>query len=389
MLSKTEIQYLQGNKQVSATFAYKLNHSIKKKVARFINLELPLLQQNHILDLISIQSLGKAKVAGPNPAQGFLFSPKESQFEVFKGSTNSDSTLPNSVRILPNSVRLTNDSRIDWVKYEQYLEKNFNKPTAKARYSYSKKFHSVLANGDATSLAILSFDKRMHVMKGLATLSKFLGCYDKWKKIVENYQLSWSDNGKGGGAYSKGLEIFHNIYGNNNYQEMIKQLKNACSNLDKKYSSVLLYCTLTGLRPAEACISIKLLKERKQDYLSKDNRILEHFKFPEVFMRRTKNSYISIVFEKISEIIDNSESISYDSIRLALRRQNLKMNMSICRKIFATFLRNEGIEQEIIDLLHGRIPKSVFVRHYYRPDLSKFDMIREKLTKLHKYLITE
>ncbi|MDN5845258.1 MAG: hypothetical protein L0H53_03180 [Candidatus Nitrosocosmicus sp.] len=56
--------------------------------------------------------------------------------------------------------------------------------------------------------------------------------------------------------------------------------------------------------------------------------------------------------------------------------------MSYCRKIFATFLRNEGVEPELIDLLQGRIPNSVFVRYYYRPDSSKFDEIREKLIKL-------
>ncbi len=51
-------------------------------------------------------------------------------------------------------------------------------------------------------------------------------------------------------------------------------------------------------------------------------------------------------------------------------------------KIFATFLRNEGLESEIIDLLQGRIPNSIFVRHYYRPGLTKFDEVRNKLDKL-------
>ena len=73
MLSKTEIQYLEGKKQFSKSFEYKLKHSIKKKVALFADNELPLLQENHLLDLISIKSLGKAKVAGSIPAQGFLF----------------------------------------------------------------------------------------------------------------------------------------------------------------------------------------------------------------------------------------------------------------------------------------------------------------------------
>jgi hypothetical protein len=33
-------------------------------------------------------------------------------------------------------------------------------------------------------------------------------------------------------------------------------------------------------------------------------------------------------------------------------------------------LRNKGIEPEIIDLLQGRISRSVFVNHYYRPDIN-------------------
>ena len=65
------------------------------------------------------------------------------------------------------------------------------------------------------------------------------------------------------------------------------------------------------------------------------------------------------------------------------------MNISICRKIFATFLRNEGVEQEFIDLLQGRISKSVFVMHYYRPDSSKFDEIRKKLANLHSLLLNQ
>ncbi len=79
--------------------------------------------------------------------------------------------------------------------------------------------------------------------------------------------------------------------------------------------------------------------------------------------------------------------MSYNALKLMLKRKGLNMNMYYCRKIFATFLRNEGIEPEIIDLLQGRIPNSVFVRHYYRPDSSKFDLIREKLTKLHGLLL--
>ena len=69
------------------------------------------------------------------------------------------------------------------------------------------------------------------------------------------------------------------------------------------------------------------------------------------------------------------------SLVSALKRSihDYRINTKYCRKIFATFLRNNGIEQEIIDLLQERLPKSIFVRHYYRPDLEKFDRIRSLL----------
>ena len=39
---------------------------------------------------------------------------------------------------------------------------------------------------------------------------------------------------------------------------------------------------------------------------------------------------------------DKCNGVSYNSLRLAMRRQGLKMNMSICRKIFATLIGQEG-----------------------------------------------
>jgi intergrase/recombinase len=58
--------------------------------------------------------------------------------------------------------------------------------------------------------------------------------------------------------------------------------------------------------------------------------------------------------------------------------------MYYCRKVFATFLRNKGIEPEIIDLLQGRISSSVFVNHYYRPDIN--EMITKKIRPLLREL---
>ncbi|HZL24607.1 MAG TPA: integrase [Nitrososphaeraceae archaeon] len=218
-------------------------------------------------------------------------------------------------------------------------------------------------------------------MKALSVLSKFIGCYDMWKEIKERYQLKWSNG-------NNSLQVFQTIVNNEtNYDSMLKWVKDTCLQIPKSYANILIYCTLTGLRADEACQSISIIKNNLENYLNKDKNILEHFKFQNVFLRKTKQSYISIVNDSILELANNASNFSYNALRCHLRRKNIQMNMNYCRKIFATFMRSNGIEQEIIDLLQGRIPKAVFVRHYYRPDLERFEKIRGLLDNLYKQII--
>ncbi|MBA2268597.1 MAG: hypothetical protein H0W19_09720 [Nitrosopumilus sp.] len=70
-----------------------------------------------------------------------------------------------------------------------------------------------------------------------------------------------------------------------------------------------------------------------------------------------------------------------------MKRKSIDMNMYYCRKVFATYLRNKGIESEIIDLLQGRIISSVFVNHYYRPDIN--EIITKRIRPVLNSLLIE
>jgi len=168
---------------------------------------------------------------------------------------------------------------------------------------------------------------------------------------------------------------------------MLDWLKQAYQTLPERYGNALLFNSLTGLRPKEACESIKIIQSDIDEYLIKDTMFLEHFRFPDIFIRRTKNAYISIVSEKILDIAKQANKVTYTSVKLAIKRREVEMNMNYCRKIFATFLRSEGVEQEVIDLLQGRIPKNIFVIHYYKPDIGSFNRIREMLNELYTVII--
>lgn len=74
-------------------------------------------------------------------------------------------------------------------------------------------------------------------------------------------------------------------------------------------------------------------------------------------------------------------------LRKRVIKKGYKMNMYYCCKIFATYLGNKGIEPEIIDLLQGRISSSVFVNHYYRPDIN--EIITKRIRPVLNELIEE
>jgi intergrase/recombinase len=60
------------------------------------------------------------------------------------------------------------------------------------------------------------------------------------------------------------------------------------------------------------------------------------------------------------------------------------MNMAYCRKILASHLRQSGIESEIVNPLQGRVPRTVFARHYFTPALTHRDKVLHALDKLKK-----
>jgi hypothetical protein len=266
-----------------------------------------------------------------------------------------------------------------WNKYQMYLSKTCNKYTSKARLQYSKKYLHVLEESNGQDLLTLSNDNRTHAMKALATLSKYLGCYDLWKDIVHSYQLKWSTEDS--------VQTFQNI---SNAQmdltSMIAWVKELHSKLPKSYGNILIYDTLTGLRPQEACESIRLLKNDFDNYIKRqeNSMTLEHFKYPQ-FIRRTKKAYVSIINDQILETAKGCGEHSYNAVRIYIKKKGFSMHMAFCRKIFATHLRNQGVEPEIIDLLQGRSPRSVFARHYFKPDLNH-SKIKESIDSLYDSL---
>jgi intergrase/recombinase len=155
-------------------------------------------------------------------------------------------------------------------------------------------------------------------------------------------------------------------------------------------ANIIKFACLTGLRPTEAIESVRLLNsvdDDRRNYYNPERQALEHFRFPEIFLRQTKKAYISFVSPEILEIIrDIGRCPSYNAIRRAIyKKGGIKCDMAYCRKIFASYLRQSaGIESEIVDLLQGRVPRTVFARHYFTPSLDYRAKVLCALDKLRR-----
>jgi intergrase/recombinase len=236
----------------------------------------------------------------------------------------------------------------------------------------------------ASVLGGLSKCNRRHAMAALANLAKFLGMYKDWKEIVSQAGLHWQKTSH--------LEVFLSMF-NTDIGDVKAWLEEASEKLPEKYSVTLRFAAATGLRPDEACKSISLLSELAEtdkigEYLNAQLGVLEHFRFPNLFLRGCKNCYISFVPEELLELILYVKpKVKANGLRSAIEKVGLKVRIKDLRKLFATTLRENGISEEVIDLLEGRIPQSVFLRHYYKPDLLR--STREKVLEAAKPLIKQ
>jgi hypothetical protein len=292
---------------------------------------------------------------------------------------------------LPNSVRSLDNQNVLWIGFKKYLESERQSASSiRDKLSYGRRYYNVLVSANASELHSLTGDKKSHAMKALASLAKFLGRYDRWLDLVRRYRLKWSSPDKSIKAFKS---LFDSESEGKNLDSMLRWIRDVSVALPAEYRKILLFNTLTGLRPDEAQKAIYLVKTNEKDYIDRDRMILKHYLFPNTFLRQTKNAYISIINQDILEMAKDTPNKEhyYPSLRKRVEAtKGIRMNMYYCRKVFATYLRNNGIEPEIIDLLQGRISSSVFVSHYYRPDINELivSKIRPAISSLSKIIET-
>jgi hypothetical protein len=270
-----------------------------------------------------------------------------------------------------------------WQNFGSWLLKTHRRKHAIEILRYAKRFAFVLEKPSlASQLLVLSKDVRRVTMSSLSNLSKYIGVYEQWKQTIRNYGLKWEN--------TSNLETFLSIF-NSNLDEAKTWLKLVIQKLPKDYSTILVFDALTGLRPSEAALSCKLITELSDSnklnmYLDKDLMMLQHFRFPDLFLRKSKNAYISFITPKLLSLVqDTKPKTKYTGLDTKIGRIGFNNQTKQLRKLYATQLRNH-LPQELVDLLQGRISQTVFMKFYYRPLLED---IRSKVLTAIQPLETE
>jgi hypothetical protein len=254
------------------------------------------------------------------------------------------------------------DKRVDWEAFRTWLYKEFMPKTAYGRFQYAKQYCHCLLDKDFKPLLELSQDKRAHVMNSLSALSKFLGIHDQFSALVKNYGLKWT-------IRSDDLIIarFTKSVDPNDVFNWIKLVKASCLDL----CDFMDFMATTGMRYEESVESynliVKLSREGKLDqYYDCDREVLEHFRFKEIFLRRTKKAFISFVPKELIESINDNKPLNVYSIQTKVKRKTDQLRFGDIREVHGTLLTKHLNEVEI-NFLHGRVGSSVFMRNYFNP----------------------
>jgi intergrase/recombinase len=254
---------------------------------------------------------------------------------------------------------------VNWSSFRDFVAKNCSKGYAKDKVRYAKQFSHCLFNEDFSTLQTLGESKRNHVMCALSSLAKFLGVYEDFRKLVRAHGLKWKSVNAEDLMIARLSRVETEGSVLNWIQEVREKRPELCDFLD--------FMLASGLRYVEAIESynliIDLAEEGKlSDYYDAEKEALEHFRFKQTFMRRTKKAFISFIPRELTEKVSRQEKFTKCQIKNRIQRSKSKLRFGDIREYFATFM-NRYLSREEIDFLQGRVSASVFMRNYFNPAL--------------------
>jgi intergrase/recombinase len=257
-------------------------------------------------------------------------------------------------------------SEIDWQAFLVWLQKKRRIEHCRVVLNQAKKYHQCLLSRNFSEISNLKDTVRPNAMKALSCLAKFLGIHEEFKTLVKNYDLKWV------GKSAEDL-IIDRITKNESSDEIFEWIKQV-KQVRPELTEFIEFMSITGLRLVESVASynliIKLSKDGKlNSYYNAQKSILEHFKYKQIFFRKSKKAYISFVSaDLINRIRVKRPLASVCAVQNLIKKKGLKLRFADIRETHGT-LMTKTLKDNEIDFIQGRATGSVFMRNYFNPSL--------------------
>ena len=266
----------------------------------------------------------------------------------------------------PESIEPKGISPINWTEFKLYLDSKYVKSYATSIMEHSRKYHHLL--NEVNGILQVKNSARNNVINSLTALSRFLGTYDSFMAQLKSHGIKRSK--------PDAVQAFTRIFNSDAHKGLGEWYKNALAVLNENEKLYLKFMMLSGVRAMEGVKSFNLLVDLgakyKEEYYNQTTQFLEHFKYPKLFLRSSKNLYVSAVPIELLDEISKSSKVSYNAIDKKLDRAGLTMRIKQLRSFYATTMRERGLLSEQIDLMQGRVGKSIFLQHYFKQDAKLF-----------------
>jgi intergrase/recombinase len=262
---------------------------------------------------------------------------------------------------------------MDWPEFSHWVSKKYSKSYGHTILCYAKRYHYLL-NGNLRDIDTIPLTTKNNTVKSLIVLSKFLGIHQEFKSKLQDYGVKL--------ARPDVFASFLRIYNNQN-TDLLEWYSRSASVLRENEKLLFRFLLCTGVRKEEGIMSFnKIIELARQNnfsiYYREELSVLQHFVFKELFLRNTKNVYVSIVEKPLIVEIAQSSPVTYEQVRKRLLRHGLKLRINELRDFYGSFMVRHNLIKEEVDLLQGRIPPSIFLRRYWSPS---FKELRDRTLK--------
>jgi len=212
--------------------------------------------------------------------------------------------------------------------------------------------------------------RKSNGLAALTLLMKYLGKYDAFRLWMRRHDVHWQ--------HSNGDAVFSWIVGRSGLVKETEDWIERCREADLGWEvwNGLVFGFLSGLRTGEwiMCLN-KVAAEGLDGYYDADLGCLLHGR-DRRFSRMTKKCWLTPVSDRMLDFLERwawrKPRLTRDLVRSRLRLNGLPCRTYDLRKMHGTVLRENGVPSEIVDVVQGRCPASIFGKHYFSADLKKW-----------------